>query len=117
MGRRPAKENPGSDAAANRRSNAAAYRCICNDLRESRRLQESGPEALRGDSALAPPLFTLARINICFPSGFQGSDKYRRISAGETGSRDFTVSGRKRGRQSMTSYPCARRKSEMLLCE
>ncbi len=44
-----------------------------------------------------------ARINICFPISFQGDKRYKRISNGETGNRECKVSGRKRGRHSMTT--------------
>jgi hypothetical protein len=43
-----------------------------------------------------------AQMNICFPISFQGDNKYKRISNGETGSRERKVSGRKRGRQLIT---------------
>src|SRR4051794_16131568 len=55
-----------------------------------------------------------ARTSICLPSGFTGDFKYAPISGGQTGSRDLTVSGRKRGRTSMTSQPLAARKSARL---
>ena len=43
-----------------------------------------------------------ARINICFPSGFHGDSRYRRMRNGETGNGDFTLRGRKRGQHSTT---------------
>src|SRR5215469_10548395 len=41
-------------------------------------------------------------MNICFPIGFQGRVRYSRTKKGETGKRDFTVTGRKRG---LTLHP------------
>jgi hypothetical protein len=56
-----------------------------------------------------------ALTNICLPATFQGECRYNRMSDAETGTRDLTVNGRKRGLHSITRYPFASRKSQRLV--
>jgi hypothetical protein len=58
---------------------------------------------------------TPARISICLANGLIGEARYALISKGDTGNRDLTVSGKKRGRTSSTSNPFAVRKSAILV--
>jgi hypothetical protein len=59
-----------------------------------------------------------AITSICLPSSFIGKLRYKRIRDPDTIIfRFLIVSGKNRGRHSITSYPWAARKSQRLSCE
>ena len=94
--------------------------CEGDDMRGVRQIDQQEEEKETDRKARRPTPDGQTRTGratsiICLPRGLNGHLRYAPINIMDTGSRDFIVSGRKRGRTSITSQPCARRKSPRLM--